>query len=282
MNQTPSNTSVAAQDRLGRIVDLIGGEVPTVALEQVSDSWTGVIEAVPTDPPEDHSFLLTVLIPVFNERATVAQVVTKVAAIPVPCQIIIVDDGSTDGTREALSAIEDVDGVEVVFHETNRGKGAALRSGLAKSQGRFVVIQDADLEYNPSEIATLIEPLLRDEADVVYGSRFLRQGAHGQGWLHRQANRCVTLASNLFTGLKLTDMETCYKAMKIETLDEIKLCQNRFGVEPELTAKLARRGARFLEVPISYAGRSFSEGKKVGLRDIFNAAWCIVRYGWSD
>ena len=262
-----------------------GGVVSEVQLDQVSRSWKTVLDLTQADAKDSlevYPFLLTVVIPVFNERDTVAQVVTKVAAIPVSCQIIIVDDGSTDGTREILQSIDDV---ELLLHETNRGKGAALRAGFAKAQGRFLVIQDADLEYDPCDIAALLEPLLRDEADVVYGSRLLRRSEHDQKWLHQlhqQANRCLTFGSNLFTGLKLTDMETCYKAMRIETLKGIDICQNRFGVEPELTAKLARRGARFLEVPISYDGRSFSAGKKVGVRDLFNAIWCIARYGLGD
>ncbi len=288
MSNSLSSSDGTAQDRLDCIVGRIGGDVPKDVLEQIAGSWTRLREYGASDAFNweealgGHPFLFTVVIPVYNEQATVAQVVTRVAAIPVYCQIIIVDDGSTDGTSEILESVADVDGVEIVIQETNRGKGAALRAGFSKAQGKYIVVQDADLEYHPRDIAALIEPLLRDEADVVYGSRWLSEQQQSQGRLHRLGNRWLTMTSNLFTGLKLTDMETCYKAMKIELLDGIEICQNRFGVEPELTAKLARRGARFVEVPISYHGRSFSEGKKVGMKDLFNAIWCIVRYRRSD
>lgn len=282
MNNPLPSASDASQDRLGCIVERMGSDVPKDTLAQVADSWTHLLGGDESAACGQHAFLLSVVMPVFNEQATIAQVVTKVAAIPVSCQIIIVDDGSTDGTTEIIESISDVDGVEIVLQETNRGKGAALRAGFSKARGRFVVIQDADLEYHPRDIAVLIEPLLRDEADVIYGSRFLEQRQQGLGRLHRLGNRCLTVASNLSTGLKLTDMETCYKAMKIELLDGLEICQDRFGVEPELTAKLARRGARFMELPISYNVRSFGEGKKIRLRDLFNAIWCIARYGWKD
>ncbi len=230
------------------------------------------------------------VIPTFNEKETIAEVIVKTGALPVACQIIVIDDGSTDGTRALLEKIDNIAGVKIILHDSNRGKGAALRSGFRHIQGRYVVIQDADLEYHPRDIAALVHPLWQDQADVVYGSHFLdrightnQRGQHPRStWLHRMGNRWLTLASNWCTGLKLTDMETCYKAMKAEWLEKVQLVQDGFGVEPELTAKLARCGARFSEVSTGYDGRSYRQGKKVGVKDLFNAIWCIVRYGWND
>lgn len=226
-------------------------------------------------------FLLSIVIPVYNERETLYSLLAQVSQLPLRCQIILVDDCSTDGTRDMLRRIEDIANVTVLYHQDNGGKGAALRTGFAAAQGDVVVIQDADLEYHPGDIPDLLGPLLAGEADVVYGSRFL-QGVQDPSWIHRFGNWLLTASSNLFTGLRLTDMETCYKAFRTERLKQITLTQNRFGFEPEVTAKLARRGCRFAEAPIGYQARSYDEGKKIGLRDLFNAFYCIVRYGLRD
>jgi glycosyltransferase involved in cell wall biosynthesis len=181
-----------------------------------------------------------------------------------------------------LKQLEGLSSVKLVLKDQNAGKGAALRTGFEHATGDFVVIQDADLEYDPRDIPGLIQPLVDGKADVVYGSRFIGEDQQDESWIHRAGNAVLTQASNLFSGLKLTDMETCYKAFNREVLDGLKIVQNRFGIEPELTAKLARRGYRFLEVPISYNSRGYDEGKKIGIRDLFNAFYCIGRYGITD
>ena len=231
---------------------------------------------------------LSVVIPIYNERETWRSVVDRVAGVATPGlerEIILVDDASTDGTREALVAWDQAPTVpraRVLFHEANRGKGAAVRTGFAATTGEFVIVQDADLEYDPVDYPNLLAPLLAGEADVVLGSRFAA-GDNPQG--HRAnyaANRFLTGLSNLTTGLKLTDMETCYKVLRREVLMEVlpKLQQNRFGFEPEIVARLARLKARIVERPISYNPRSQAEGKKIGLRDGLSAIACIFRYGW--
>ncbi|MCA9174441.1 MAG: glycosyltransferase family 2 protein [Planctomycetales bacterium] len=237
------------------------------------------IEPPPFEVPE--SFLLSVVIPVYNERETLYKLLAQVAQLPMRRQLILVDDCSTDGTRELLRDVERAGDVTVIYHERNQGKGAALRTGFAAAKGDVVVIQDADLEYHPGDIPGLLGPLLSGEADVVYGSRFL-EGEQDPSWIHRFGNWLLTWSSNCFTGLRLTDMETCYKAFRREWLAKVTLQQDRFGFEPEVTAKLARRGCRFAEVPISYNARGYREGKKIGLKDLFNAFYCIVRYGWAD
>ena len=227
-------------------------------------------------------YLLSVVIPVYNEEATIARVVSRVAALPLNTELVIVDDCSTDGTREVLEKLNGLSNVNVIFKEQNAGKGAALRTGFKQATGDFVVVQDADLEYDPRDIPGLIEPLIRGEADIVYGSRFIGDVVHDESFIHRLGNAVLTQASNLFSGLKLTDMETCYKAFSREALEAVKIDQDRFGIEPEITAKLARCGFKFVEVPISYQSRGYDEGKKIGVKDLFNAIWCIGRYGISD
>jgi glycosyltransferase involved in cell wall biosynthesis len=227
-------------------------------------------------------FKVSVVIPVYNEQATIAQVVARVATLPFPKEIIVVDDCSTDGTFDVLKQVADIDGVRVLRHEQNQGKGAALRTGFENATGNVVVVQDADLEYDPRDIPGLLEPILCEQADVVYGSRFLGNEHQDKSWVHRFGNWLLTASSNLFSGLKLTDMETCYKAFRREVLRCVDVVQNRFGIEPELTAKLARRGYRFAEVPITYQARSYAEGKKIGIKDLFNALYCIGRYGIRD
>ncbi len=227
-------------------------------------------------------FKLSVVIPVYNEQATLRTIVARVAGIPIPKEIILVDDCSTDATREILETLTQVQDICVIFKQKNEGKGAALRTGFAAARGDVVVVQDADLEYDPRDFPALLRPILEGEADVVYGSRFLHNAQQDPSRLHRFGNGLLTWASNLFTRLKLTDMETCYKAFRRELLKNIDIRQDRFGFEPEVTAKLARRGARFTEVPISYDGRGYDEGKKIGLKDACNALYCIVRYGLRD
>jgi glycosyltransferase involved in cell wall biosynthesis len=220
--------------------------------------------------------------PVFNERRTITEIVRRVRAVALPIELIIVDDSSTDGTRELLAQIEHDPGVCVYYHPANRGKGAAVRTGLGHATGDVVLIQDADLEYDPQEYVRLIRPIVEGTADVVYGSRFLTGRAEHQLLRHRLANALLTRLSNFFTRLKLTDMETCHKVFRRTVLSDLKLEQDRFGIEPELTAKIARRGARVVEVPIGYRARSQAEGKKIKLRDAFNALYCIARYSLAN
>ena len=238
------------------------------------------------DPGSDASprtdYLLSVVIPVYNELNTIGRILSRVASLNLNLELVIVDDCSTDGTREVLQKIADLPGIRVILKDKNAGKGAALRTGFEHATGDFVVVQDADLEYNPADIPLLIQPLLKNEADIVYGSRFIGDVQQDESWIHRAGNAVLTQASNLFSGLKLTDMETCYKAFNRAVLRDITIEQDRFGIEPEITAKLARRGYRFTEVPISYDSRSYAEGKKIGFKDLINAIYCIGRYGFSD
>ena len=221
---------------------------------------------------------ISVLMPVYNERATLMEILARVRAVPIEKEIILVDDGSSDGTRELLAGLSG-DDLHIILHERNRGKGAAIRSGLAQASGDVVIIQDADLEYDPNDYPALIAPIAAGEADVVYGSRFLGRGRGSAGRWHYAANRMLTLFSNLFTGLRLTDMETCYKAIRRELIQSVTLVSNAFEIEPEITARMARKGARFREVPISYAGRSRTEGKKINLADGVRAVITILKFG---
>jgi glycosyltransferase involved in cell wall biosynthesis len=228
------------------------------------------------------TFLLSVVIPVYNEAATVEALVERVLAIPLPTEVILVDDCSTDGTRHILQRLGQIENVRVLFHERNRGKGAAVRTGFAETTGSVVVVQDADLEYDPAELPRLVQPIVDGGADAVFGSRFLGHGPHRVLYFwHYMGNQFLTFLSNMFTNLNLTDMETCYKAVRGDLIRDMcgDLRQDRFGIEPELTAKLAKRNAKIYEVAISYSGRTYQEGKKIGWRDGVQAIWCIVRYG---
>ena len=233
--------------------------------------------------PLPDGFKLSVIMPVYNEKSTIQEILRRVRATPIPKEIIVVDDGSADGTREILKQEqEDHDDLRVILHEKNSGKGAALRTGITHATGDVLVIQDADLEYDPNDYLQLIQPIVDGRADVVYGSRFRGSAERVHLFWHRIANGMLTLLSNMFNNLNLTDMETCYKAFRRGVLDDITIKENRFGVEPEVTAKIARRKHRIYEVPITYSGRDYSEGKKIGLRDAFRALWCVVRYGIAD
>jgi len=223
--------------------------------------------------------MLTVIVPVFNEVTTIDTILEKVLASPVVEEVVVVDDGSTDGTRERYAAWEGRERVRVFLHPQNRGKGAAVRTGIAEARSEVIVIQDADLEYDPSEYPVLLAPILEGSADAVFGSRFLAGASRVLYYKHRMGNGFLTFLSNLATDLNLTDMETCYKAVRRELLQSLDLTQERFGIEPEMTAKLARAGARIYEVPISYRGRTYDEGKKIGWRDGVQAIWCIWKYG---
>lgn len=228
------------------------------------------------------SFRLSVVVPIYNEQSTLPVILARLARLPVHQELILVDDCSTDGSGAILESVRHIPGVRVARKKKNEGKGAALRTGFAMATGDVVVIQDADLEYDPRDIPQLLRPIVEGSADVVYGSRFLGDRVRDPSWLHRLGNGLLTCASNLFTGLRLTDMETCYKAFRRDVIQGMVLRQDRFGFEPEVTAKLARRGARVVEVPIDYHARGYEEGKKIGVRDAFNALYCIVRYAVAD
>lgn len=224
---------------------------------------------------------VSVVMPVYNEQATVEEIVRCVVAAPVDVELVVVDDGSSDGSREILTRLAEEGLIQqLLLHEQNRGKGAALSTGFKAVRGDVVIIQDADLEYDPVEYPLLLEPILEDRADVVYGSRFMGSGPHRVLYFwHYVGNRFLTLLSNMVTNLNLTDMETCYKCFRREVLDTITVQERAFGVEPELTAKIARGGWRVFEVGVSYAGRTYAEGKKITWRDGFWAVVCICRYG---
>jgi glycosyltransferase involved in cell wall biosynthesis len=244
-------------------------------------------EAIDKDPaPGNRSLpLLSIIVPVYNEARTVGEVLRRVQSVAVPKEIIFVDDGSTDGTRDILALCADEPEVRVIYHTRNQGKGAALATAFRAVKGDLVIIQDADLEYDPADYIRLLDPLLTGEADVVFGSRFLEsQFVPKMALSHFLANWLLTRFSNLFTALRLTDMETGYKLFRKEVLAKISptLRQQRFGIEPELTAKVARCRCRVKEIPIRYSPRTRAEGKKIRWRDGIKAVWCILRYAYWD
>ena len=233
-------------------------------------------------------FRLSVIMPVFNERHTLAKILERVRAVPIRKEIVLVDDASTDGTREQIERIvatwpdDDDNHLRVFLQEQNAGKGAAVRRAIEEVRGDITLIQDADLEYNPAEYPQLIAPILSGDADVVYGSRFLGGPRRVLFFRHTMGNRLLTFMSNLFTDLNLTDMETCYKVFRTDIIKRLNLQSNRFGIEPEITAKLAKMGCRIYEIPISYHGREYWEGKKIGWKDGFSAIWTILKYSLTD
>jgi glycosyltransferase involved in cell wall biosynthesis len=235
--------------------------------------------------------MISLVIPVYNEKATLEELLRRVVAVDVPKELVVVDDFSTDGSREVLSRLAErglaglesahpvnENRLEVLFQERNQGKGAALRRGFAAATGEVVVVQDADLEYDPQEIPRLVRPILDGHADVVFGSRFIGETRRVLYYWHAVVNWGLTTLSNMTSGLNLTDMETCYKAFRRELIQSITIEEDRFGFEPEITAKVARAGARVYEVPISYHGRTYEEGKKIGWKDGFRAVYAIAKY----
>ncbi len=263
----PTNLSLAAE-QVSLLKQLLGDDV----CQRLG------IYCIPSD------FVLSVVIPVFNEAATIQKVIQRVRDTGLRMELILVDDGSTDGTRETLQQMVDRDDLKILFHEKNQGKGAALKTGFAEATGDVVVIQDADMEYDPQDFRILLQPILEDRADIVYGSRFCSFDRHVSPLWHRAANRLITNLSNFTTGLRFTDVETCYKLFRREIIQQIGpgLRERGFGIELEMTAKLAKgaklHGWRFYERPISYDRRGYAEGKKIGWRDGIWALWCIARY----
>ncbi len=225
---------------------------------------------------------LSIVIAVYNEKQTILEILRRVGAVPLPKEIIVVDDFSVDGTRELLRDLQSSDDLKILYQPRNLGKGAALRAGFQVVTGDIVVVQDADLEYDPEDYAGLIQPIVTDKADVVYGSRFLGGPHRVLFFWHYVANRLLTTISNMMTDLNISDMETCYKVFRAEVLTKIRLRENRFGFEPEFTAKVARARCRIYEVPISYNGRDYSEGKKIGWKDGAAALYFILKYRFLD
>ena len=226
------------------------------------------------------NFKLSVVIPVYNEKRWITEVLRRVRMVPIPKEIILVDDLSTDGTREMLPQFED-ENTKILYKKVNQGKGAALRDGFKLCTGNVIIIQDADLEYDPDDYPSLLQPIIENKADIVFGSRFIGEKHRVLYFWHMVTNKILTVLSNMLTNLNLTDMETCYKVFKKEVLEGMDLKSNRFGFEPEFTAKIAKKKKpawRVFEVPVSYDGRTYEEGKKIGLKDGFNALYCIVRY----
>jgi len=270
MDQGRENISSSGQDveahnvRIEKLADMIGlNNCRAIGLYKI---------------PEN--FKLSVVIPVYNEKRWITEVLRRVRMVPIPKEIILVDDLSTDGTREMLPQFAD-ENTKILYKKVNQGKGAALRDGFKLCTGNVIIIQDADLEYDPDDYPSLLQPIIENKADIVFGSRFIGEKHRVLYFWHMVTNKILTVLSNMLTNLNLTDMETCYKVFKKEVLEGMDLKSNRFGFEPEFTAKIAKKknpAWRVFEVPVSYDGRTYEEGKKIGLKDGFNALYCIVRY----
>jgi glycosyltransferase involved in cell wall biosynthesis len=292
----PSSPQSLSEPDAAAVAD--GSAIPNFAAERERTEWLLKTLGEPACRklgiyriPED--FVLSVVIPVYNEERTIHEIIRRVRAVPIRKQIIIVDDCSKDGTREILRGLEGSEAdLTIVYHEVNRGKGAALRTGFQHATGQVVIVQDADLEYEPEQYPELLQPIIEGRADVVFGSRFVGETHRVLYFWHSVANKGLTLLSNMFTNLNLTDMEVCYKLFKREIIQGITLKSDRFGFEPEVTAKVARfkmrgengesRACRIYEIPVSYHGRTYREGKKIGVKDGFQALYCIVRYALGD
>jgi glycosyltransferase involved in cell wall biosynthesis len=282
VKSAPSNRIGATQSRRESLFEdnLFANEAGPVNLADLLPPERGYHYA-PVEYKIPVDFKLSIVIPVYNEESTILKLLGRVAPMPLNKEIIIVDDCSTDSTLSLLDSITAAHDVRVVSKDENCGKGAALKTGFNLATGNVVIVQDGDLEYDPRDIPGLIEPLVSGDADVVYGSRYMNR-SEGDHWFHRFGNWLLTALSNLSTGLRLSDMETCYKAFHRDVLRSFEIQQERFGVEPEITAKIARRKFTVAERPIGYDARDYQAGKKIGIRDGFNALYCIARYGLRD
>jgi glycosyltransferase involved in cell wall biosynthesis len=276
----PTRPEISLEELRRQVASLGHGERTTLLQNLLGEAACRQLGIFPTPA----GFKLSVVIPIFNEERWVRELIRRVQAVPVPKEIVMVDDCSTDGTRAILKELEaEMPEVRIIYQPHNQGKGAALRQGFRHATGDVIVIQDADLEYDPAEYPRLIQPIIDDKADVVYGSRFIGERHRVLYFWHAVANKVLTTLSNMFTNLNLTDMETCYKVFRRQVLEGMVLKSNRFGFEPEFTAKIARHRKgrppwRVFEVPISYSGRTYEEGKKIGLRDAIKAFLCILRF----
>lgn len=273
--RTDTKESSLDNSRLDCLIDSVEDTFKRLD-EAISDVATSEVNHQ-VAPTATHP-VLSVIIPVYNEQQTITQVIDKVLALPIQLEVIVVNDGSSDGTWDSLKSFADHPSVRCFTHDVNQGKGAALRTGIARASGDIVIIQDADLEYDPSNIATLIQPLLDGVTDVVYGSRYLGHAEQDPSRIHRFGNWLLTAFSNMMANQSLTDMETCYKVFRRELIQSIQIEENRFGFEPEITAKLSKCGAHIIEMPVTYHARGWHEGKKIGWRDLVRTLYCIMKY----